>query len=145
MQNYNWAAVIDTVRHAVLNNTKFVGPNAEDYKQDFVLTMTGTDVFHPSETERLLTDALKAIPNQCNYRSITAMVKYREARLTLEQVLEDVLNEMEELVRNYYGNSWNHAPGYVKPEDIEFGYWGSIAFALTPKVLSAAKKAKQMA
>ena len=48
------------------------------------------------------------------------------------------LEEIGNLVENFYLNGWNHAPGYLKPR-VTIPEWDDIALKAVPKIIKAAK------
>ena len=140
---YNWPAIVDMLNTLMIDNTKILGatPAATiDLMQYYKLTMRATDTFHPFESEHTLSTALANMPNYCNYRNYRALASYKDRKEALLNALFDVLAEMEEITQNWFDDNWNHAPGYVKPLDIEFSSWYKVVDKSFAKLIKAAKK-----
>jgi hypothetical protein len=120
---YNWPKVVELLRQFAQNRTKILGNGPEqtlDYMGHLRLQMQHTDTFHPWNSDGELSRAFDKMPKRCNYRSIKPYWAYKDGKERLADACYEVLCEMEELILEWFGDSWNHAPGYRAPKEIDF-------------------------
>jgi len=120
---YSWGKVYYELKKILVENVSFVGRDAShtaDLARSFAFEVRETDRFHPYNSDGELSRALDRMPDRCNYRNIKSYWAFKNGKEYVADGLYAVLEEMEELVRDHYKDSWNFAPGYVKPVEIKF-------------------------
>jgi hypothetical protein len=116
---YSWAAVSEQLRHIMVKNTSFkceTKEEEEDMREYFCEMMFATDTFHPWNTDGFLQRELDKLPQHCNYRRVESYWKWKNGRIEVEISLEEVIEEMSDNIYEWFGNPWNHPPGYKAPE-----------------------------
>jgi hypothetical protein len=127
----NWPAVAEVLRKSMLENTKII---FEKYKNDdndplsqifisaeehdFSFVMFQTDTFHPFATDGDLQRSLERMPIRREYRKLKPYWEYKNRKESVIDSIFQCLEEMKENIEEWYSNSMNHAPGYIRPQDI---------------------------
>jgi hypothetical protein len=140
---YSWSAVVNELRNAVLKNVSFkceTKAQEKDMTEYFRIMMVETDTFHPWNTDGLLSRELSKLPQRCNYRSIFSYWAWKNGRYKVEAILGDVFGEMEDNIFEWFGNPWNHPPGYKAPEVPMKRGCDELAEKYTGKIISAGRK-----
>ena len=128
---YNWPEVVDAFKEEMLKNLVLSGHNdryLRELREYVEIEMMETDCFHPFDSDGELSIALKKMPNYCNYRNIDSYWNWKDGRMLVEDALTEVYFEMEDKIRGWLGNRWNHPPGYYIPK---------VSFKVSPYALAA--------
>lgn len=135
---YNWPKVIDEFRKIVKEGVSFVGP---EHAAEFRFELRETDRFHPWNSDDMLDRALSRMPSRCDYRSLKSYWAWRDGRYAIENALDEMLFEVEEIIRDYYLEPRNFAPGYILPTEVCFA-WESRG--VTPRMVARILRAAKM-
>lgn len=97
-----WAQVNQAMRDCFAACVKITPAEYQDY---FLFELKETDTFHPRDTDSWLCELTTDIDNADQDE--------------LEEAAWQCLCEMEERVQDWFEDVWNHAPGYLKPEEVK--------------------------
>jgi hypothetical protein len=121
---YDWAKLVHEMRIRMMEMTTIEGQDhahTMDLVGYFRMTMRDTDTFHPFHEDRYLDKAFAGLPERCNFRSVEAYWKYKNARQNVISWMYDYFVQMETLIRDHFSNPMNFPPGYMPPKKVEFG------------------------
>ena len=115
--NFDYSKSLRTMKDLFLQNVVFSEPEFENHLR---MLLRETDQFHPFNYDGEFSKALNEMPKYCNYRNYTALIDYRNLRDMLEDSICSCLEEMIDLVNEYYENAYNFAHGEFKHVTISF-------------------------
>ena len=115
--NFDYSKSLRTMKDLFLQNVVFGKPEFENHLR---MLFRETDQFHPFNSDGEFSKALTEMPKYCNYRNPTALMNYRDLRFMFEDSILSCLDEMVDLVNEYYENAYNFAPGEFKHVTISF-------------------------
>jgi len=137
--NGNWSAVVKELRRIVVKHTQF---EMQEHAHAFSDVMFTTDTFHPfdCEGERLMERVLRGMPVRCDYRNCESLATWKDFKEQLIDAVYIWCVETEYLITDHYNDSWNFAPGYVRPASIKHDDWLWVANKVFARVHRAALK-----
>ncbi len=115
--NFNYSKSLRVMKDLFLQNVVFSKPEFENHLR---MLLRETDQFHPFNSDGEFGKALEKMPKYCNYRNYTALIDYRNLRFIFEDSILSCLDEMIDLVNEYYENAYNFVSGEFKPVTISF-------------------------
>jgi hypothetical protein len=134
---FNWPAVVEEFRKIVQEGVSF---SKQDETDGFHFELRQTDRFHPFDSDGELDRALQKMPKRCDYRSLKSYWAWKNGKYAIEEALDEMLYEVEDAIRDHYSNSWNFAPGFRLPKEINFAWEGRGA---TPRMVNRIIKAEK--
>lgn len=140
---YSWHKLVTEMREAMLEMTTIVGQDQVHTHQlvsDFRMRMRVSDQFHAWDHDYDLERAFNKMPVRCNYRNLAAYWAYKRAR---EQCMDEIygyLIAMETIIRDYFSNPMNFAPGAYPAKSITFGDLETKASKMLPMTIRLIKQ-----
>lgn len=142
---YNWPAINEEIRNIFEPTVKFLDEKGNEDKSwvaGFHDTLHQTDQFFAYGSDSYLQRTLGRMQERCDYRSCRSLKVWREDRYKLFDDVSEMIGEMEEHVRDYYGDKYNFAPGVKLPFKVDISENIGSEASVIRRIIRAARTKK---